>query len=91
VRQRKQFQQCWRGNTFILFTITQYIPQHWCCGFSIFVDKCHAIRIAEMNHNYSCLMGGNPTICGMRFRVSDVFDLLASGMTNEEMPDDFPY
>ena len=37
------------------------------------------------------LMGGKPTICGMRFRVSDILDLLASGMTNEEILEDFPY
>ena len=37
------------------------------------------------------LMGGKPTIRGMRFRVSDVLDLLASDMTNEEILEDFPY
>jgi len=36
------------------------------------------------------LMGGKPTIRGMRFRVSDILDLLASGMTNEEILEDFP-
>lgn len=37
------------------------------------------------------LMGGKPTIRGMRFRVSDVLDYLAGGMTNEELLQDFPY
>jgi uncharacterized protein (DUF433 family) len=37
------------------------------------------------------LMGGKPTIRGMRFKVSDVLDYLSSGMTAEELLEDFPY
>ena len=37
------------------------------------------------------LMGGKPTIRGMRFRVTDVLDMLSSGMSNEEILADFPY
>lgn len=37
------------------------------------------------------LMGGRPTIRGMRFKVSDVLDYLASGMTESEILEDFPY
>lgn len=37
------------------------------------------------------LMGGKPTIRGMRFRVSDILEMLSSGMTNEEILEDFPY
>ena len=37
------------------------------------------------------LMGGKPTIRGMRFRVSDVLDYLSAGMTTEEILEDFPY
>lgn len=37
------------------------------------------------------LMGGKPTIRGMRFKVSDVLDYLSSGMTTEELLEDFPY
>ncbi len=37
------------------------------------------------------LMGGNPTIRGMRFKVSDVLGYLAAGMTSEELLEDFPY
>ncbi len=37
------------------------------------------------------LMGGKPTIRGMRFRISDILDMLAGGMTNEEILEDFPY
>ncbi len=37
------------------------------------------------------LMGGKPTIRGMRFRVADVLDYLSSGMTTEEILEDFPY
>lgn len=37
------------------------------------------------------LMGGKPTIRGMRFKVTDVLGYLSSGMTNEEILEDFPY
>ncbi len=37
------------------------------------------------------LMGGKPTIRGMRFKVSDVLDYLSSGMTTDELLEDFPY
>ena len=35
--------------------------------------------------------GGRPCIRGMRIRVSDVLDLLASGMSRQEILDDYPY
>lgn len=35
--------------------------------------------------------GGRPCIRGMRIRVKDVLDLLASGSTEQEILDDFPY
>lgn len=35
--------------------------------------------------------GGKPCIRGMRITVYDVLDYLASGMTQEELLDDFPY
>lgn len=34
---------------------------------------------------------GRPTIRGMRVRVSDVLGLLASGVTADEILDDYPY
>ena len=34
--------------------------------------------------------GGRPCIRGMRIRVSDVLDLLASGMSREEILADYP-
>jgi uncharacterized protein (DUF433 family) len=37
------------------------------------------------------LMGGNPTIRGMRFKVADVLGYLAAGMSQEELLEDFPY
>jgi uncharacterized protein (DUF433 family) len=37
------------------------------------------------------MMGGKPTIRGMRFPVKDILEMLASGMTHEEIRDDFPY
>ncbi len=35
--------------------------------------------------------GGKPCIRGMRITVYDVLDYLASGMTTNEILDDFPY
>lgn len=35
--------------------------------------------------------GGKPCIRGMRITVYDVLEYLASGMTNREILDDFPY
>ncbi len=35
--------------------------------------------------------GGKPCIRGMRITVYDVLEYLASGMTHEEILDDFPY
>ena len=35
--------------------------------------------------------GGKPCIRGMRMTVYDVLEYLASGMTQEEILDDFPY
>jgi uncharacterized protein (DUF433 family) len=35
--------------------------------------------------------GGRPCIRGMRFTVYDMLDYLASGMTQEEILQDFPY
>ena len=34
--------------------------------------------------------GGRPCIRGMRIRVSDVLDLLASGLSREEVLEEFP-
>ena len=35
-------------------------------------------------------MGGKPCIRGLRITVSDVLDYMASGMTHEEILEDFP-
>lgn len=35
--------------------------------------------------------GGRPCIRGMRIRVKDILDLLASGATREEILSDYPY
>lgn len=35
--------------------------------------------------------GGRPCIRGMRIRVSDILDLLASGMSVTEILEDYPY
>lgn len=35
--------------------------------------------------------GGRPCLRGMRVRVSDILDLLASGATREQILQDYPY
>ena len=35
--------------------------------------------------------GGRPCIRGMRIRVQDVLEMLAAGMTNDEILADYPY
>ncbi len=35
--------------------------------------------------------GSRPCLCGMRVRVSDILDLLASGATREQILQDYPY
>ena len=35
--------------------------------------------------------GGKPCIRGMRITVYDILDYLASGMTHQELLDEFPY
>lgn len=37
------------------------------------------------------LMGGRPTIRGMRFPVSDILGYLSAGMSEEEILQDFEY
>ena len=37
------------------------------------------------------IFNGKPIIRGMRFKVSDVLDYLFSGMTADEIIEDFPY
>lgn len=36
------------------------------------------------------LMSGKPTIRGLRFPVGDIFEMLASGMTNNEILEQHP-
>lgn len=47
----------------------------------------HLNRITVNPHQ----CGGRPYIRGMRIRVKDVLDLLASGAAREEIPQDYPY
>ena len=35
--------------------------------------------------------GGRPCVRGLRIRVTDILDLLASGATREEILEDYPY
>jgi uncharacterized protein (DUF433 family) len=46
----------------------------------------HKIITAEADKR-----GGRPCIRGLRISVSDILSYLASGMTIEEILDDFPY
>ncbi len=37
------------------------------------------------------VMGGQPCVRGLRMRVGDILDLLASGMSSDEILVDYPY
>ena len=37
------------------------------------------------------IFGGKPIIRGMRMRVSDILEMLSSGMTHQDILDDFPF
>lgn len=37
------------------------------------------------------VMNGKPTIRNMRFSVAQLLELLAAGMTSQEILDDYPY
>lgn len=37
------------------------------------------------------ICGGRPTIAGTRMRVTDILEALASGVSEEEIVQDFPY
>ena len=37
------------------------------------------------------LMGGRPTIRGIRFQVSDILGYLAAGVTEKELLENFPF
>jgi uncharacterized protein (DUF433 family) len=37
------------------------------------------------------ICGGRPTIAGTRMRVTDILDMLASGASNAQIIEDFPY
>ncbi|AZU05168.1 hypothetical protein X907_2657 [Glycocaulis alkaliphilus] len=37
------------------------------------------------------VMGGQPCLRGLRMRVGDILDLLASGMSNDQILADYPY
>jgi uncharacterized protein (DUF433 family) len=37
------------------------------------------------------VLGGRPCIRGLRVRVKDILDLLASGVSRQQILDDYPY
>lgn len=47
--------------------------------------------LLERITNDPSVAGGRPCISGMRIRVADVLDLLASGAPQEEILRDYPY
>lgn len=49
------------------------------------MDELHRITVRPEQ------CGGRPCIRGMRIRVKDVLDLLASGASREEILEDYPY
>jgi uncharacterized protein (DUF433 family) len=51
------------------------------------VDKADTSRITVVPDQRS----GQPCIRGLRVTVSDVLDMLASGMTEDEILSDYPY
>ena len=51
-------------------------------------------RIQQMDSRITInpgICGGRPTVRGMRITVADVLQLLAGGMTRQEVLDDYPY
>jgi uncharacterized protein (DUF433 family) len=61
-------------------------PMHWLITRSRFNMDYRDIITVEPGKR-----GGKPCIRGMRITVYDVLDYLASGMTSEEILEDFPY
>jgi uncharacterized protein (DUF433 family) len=55
-------------------------------GFTIYVMSYQDIITIEPGKR-----GGKPCIRGMRITVYDVLEYMASGMTQEEILQDFPY
>ena len=37
------------------------------------------------------ICGGRPTVAGTRMRVTDILEMLATGVSEEEIVQDFPY
>jgi len=49
------------------------------------------MNLSELITIDPAMRGGKPCIRSMRITVYDVLDYLASGMSNDEILDDFPY
>lgn len=49
------------------------------------------MKLSERITINSEVMGGKPAIRNMRFSVKDMLELLASGMTKEEILSDYPF
>ena len=54
-------------------------------GTEVYMSELHRITVDPEQ------CGGRPCIRGMRIRVKDILELLASGATREEILSDFPY
>ena len=53
-------------------------------------SKAMTVQLADRITSNPKQCGGRPCIRGMRIRVSDVLDLLASGLSKEEILDELP-
>ncbi len=62
----------------------------WRLSTSEYVMKKLDTSILERITLKPGLMGGRPTIRGLRFTVGDVLELLASGLSPEEILDEHP-
>lgn len=59
--------------------------KRWCVILPQIVSELHRITIRPDQ------CGGRPCIRGLRIRVKDVLELLAAGVSKEEILEDYPY
>lgn len=69
----------------------QAVQQHLLQVLTLVEFKEIAMKLADIITIEPGKRGGKPCIRGMRITVYDVLDYLASGMSHEEILNDFPY
>lgn len=67
--------------------LNKLLPRLWIIQSMAATEKADLSRITVVPGQRS----GQPCIRGLRVTVWDVLDMLASGMTEEEILDDYPY